>query len=290
MQFFLKRPLTHRPGFTSLAALSVAALLTAAPGAQAQDADDSAANPVVAVVNGHEITYDEIRESAEELPQQYQSQFDRIFPQLLDRMVDMRLLLEEARDKGLADDPEVKDRVAEAREQILGQVMLERKSEDFVTEERMRQAYEAYKSNNPPQKQVRARHILVEEESKARDLIAQLDDGADFVDLAGEHSTGPSGKRGGDLGYFGPGEMVKPFSEAAFSLEPGSHTADPVKSEFGWHVIKVEDKRTQQAESFESMKPELRKQVRQQATQEVLSEIRDGHEVETYPERRPGAK
>ena len=279
----------QRPVLAGLAVGACAALLAMTPPvARAQDNADEA-NPVVAVVDGHEIRYQDVKDSAEDLPPQYQSQFDRIFPQLLDRLVDMQLLQEEAREKGLADDPEVQARLAEARRQVLGQAMLERKTDEAISQARLREAYKAYKANNPPKNQVRARHILVEDKATATDLIDQLDGGADFADLAGEHSTGPSGKRGGDLGYFGKGEMVKPFSEAAFGLEAGSHTAEPVKTEFGWHVIKVEDKRSQEPKSFEEMKPELREQVRQQVTQEVLSKLREGHEVETYPKRRPGA-
>jgi len=283
------KPFLKRPAAVDFAAGACALLLAATPLALHAAESEGQANPVVAEVNGHEITYQDVKTSAEDLPPQYQSQFDRIFPQLLDRLVDMHLLREEAREKNLASDPEVKERLAEARKQVLGQAMLERKTDAAITEARLREAYAQYKQNNPAQDQVRARHILVEDKATAEDLIQKLDGGADFAELAGEHSTGPSGKRGGDLGYFGKGEMVKPFSQAAFGLEAGSHTAEPVKTEFGWHVIKVEDKRSKAPKSFAEMKPQLREQVRQQVTQDVLSKLREGHDVQTYPERRPGA-
>jgi peptidyl-prolyl cis-trans isomerase C len=155
-----------------------------------------------------------------------------------------------------------------------------------MTEERLRAAYETYKENNPPQQQVKASHILVEEKELAQDLIKQLDEGAEFAELASEHSTGPSGKQGGDLGFFGEGEMVKPFSEAAFQLEVGEVVDEPVETQFGWHVIKVTDKRTQEPNSFEEMEDQLRQQVRQEAVQSIIADLREGAEVETYPERR----
>ena len=278
---------------TRLTALACAAAL-ALPGAAAaqESGTDSAsenaadANPVVAVVNGEEIRYDEVVESAKQLPQQYQQQFQRIFPALLDRMVDMQLLGEAALDSDVDQSEAFKERMAEVREQVAREVFLNQKIDDYITEDRLQAAYEEYKSNNPPQEQVKASHILVEDKELAQQLITQLGEGAEFAELASEHSTGPSGKQGGDLGFFGKGEMVEPFSNAAFQLDVGEVVDEPVETQFGWHVIKVTDKRTQEPKSFEEMRDQLRQQVRQQAVQSVLSDLREGAEVETFPERR----
>ncbi len=283
---------------TRAASLCLAAML-ALPGAAAAQTGEAgesgqnapkAANPVVAVVDGKEIRYKDVLDSVKQLPQQYQQQFTRLFPMLLDRVVDMHILNQRAAEAGLADDPEVKERVAEARKRIMSQILLERRRDDFITEERLRQAYEDYLEKNKPAPEVKARHILVDEESKAKDLIAQLEGGADFVALAEEHSTGPSGQNGGDLGYFTQDQMVAPFAEAAFALDAGEFTNEPVKTQFGWHVIKVDDRRTKEPKSFEEMEPQLRQQLANQATQQVLAEMREGVEVKTYPERAPGVE
>ena len=284
---------------TRLTALACAAALALPGAAAAQEsgpdsasASDSAsesgkdANPVVAIVNGEEIRYDAVVQSAKQLPQQYQQQFSRIFPALLDRMVDMELLGKAALDSDVDQTEAYKQRMAEVREQVTREVWLNRKIEDYITEERLRAAYEEYKEKNPPQEQVKASHILVDDKQLAQDLIKQLDEGAEFAELASEHSTGPSGKQGGDLGFFGKGEMVEPFSNAAFQLEVGEVVDEPVETQFGWHVIKVTDKRTQEPDSFEEMRDQLRQQVRQQAVQSILSDLREGAEIQTFPERR----
>ena len=278
---------------TKAAGLCFAAVL-AAPGMAAAQSDggDSAsadnANPVVAVVNGEEIRFQEVKESAKDLPPQYQKQFSRIFPALLDRVIDMRLLGTKAQEAGLGDDPEVQERLAEAKKRIMSQVYLQRKREAQITDARLEKAYKDYRKKNPPRDQVRARHILVKKEAKAQELIGKLDEGADFTKLAQEHSTGPSGKKGGDLGFFGRDKMVEPFTKAAFKLDTGEYTSEPVKTQFGWHVIKVEDKRRKEPKSFDEMKPQLRQQLRRQVTQTVLDDMRKGENVKTFPERAPG--
>ena len=274
---------------TRLTALACAAALALPGAAAAQDTasgDGEDANPVVAVVNGNEIRYDQVVESAKQLPRQYQQQFQRIFPALLDRMVDMELLGAAALDSDVQQTEAFKERMAAVREQVAREVWLNQKIDDYITQERLQAAYEQYKQDNPPQQQVKASHILVEEKELAQKLIDQLGEGAEFAELAAEHSTGPSGKQGGDLGFFGKGEMVEPFSEAAFKLDAGEVVDAPVETQFGWHVIKVTDKRTQEPDSFEEREDQLRQQVRQQAVQSVLSGLRDGAEIETFPERR----
>ena len=278
---------------TRLTALACAAALALPGMAVAQESDNDTAsgdgqdaNPVVAVVNGEEIRYDEVVQSARQLPRQYQQQFQRIFPALLDRMVDMELLGEAALDSDVQQTEAFKERMAEVRETVAREVWLNRKIDDYITQERLQAAYEQYKQDNPPEQQVKASHILVEDKQLAEKLITQLGEGAKFAELASEHSTGPSGKQGGDLGFFGKGEMVEPFSNAAFQLDVGEVVDEPVETQFGWHVIKVTDKRTQEPDSFEEMEDQLRQQVRQQAVQSVLSDLREGAEIETFPERR----
>ena len=133
----------------------------------------------------------------------------------------------------------------------------------------------------PAEEEVRARHILLETSEDAVAVIGELDAGGDFVALAKERSTGPSAPQGGDLGYFSAEQMVGPFAEAAFALEPGSHSAEPVETRFGFHVIMVEDRRTKPVPSFEEMEPQIREELSGQAVQDVLLGLREGAEIET---------
>ena len=122
-----------------------------------------------------------------------------------------------------------------------------------ITDEEIRARYDKQMADTPPVNEVKARHILVKTKEEAEAIIKQLDGGAEFEKLANEHTTDPSGKTsGGDLGYFAPGQMVPEFEKAAFALEVGDYTKEPVQSQFGWHVIKVEDKRAQQPPAFDA--------------------------------------
>ena len=129
---------------------------------------------------------------------------------------------------------------------------------------------------------MRARHILVQTREQAMEVIGRLQKGEDFAALAKSVSTGPSGKRGGDLGYFTAERMVPPFSKAAFATRPGSFTEKPVKTQFGWHVIKVEDKRTQKPKSFDEVKNKLRNQISKDLADAVVAELRKTADVQTF--------
>lgn len=264
-------------------AAACAGLLALAPPAIGQD-EAEGDDPVVAEVNGEPIRYSEVMASAQSLPQQYRQRIKEIFPALVDRLIDLRLLEQQAKAAGLADDPEVEERLAALKPQVMRDVFLQRRIEDYVTEARLDEAYAQYKKDNPAKTEVRARHILLESEDAAEAVIEELDDGADFVELAEERSTGPSAGQGGDLGYFTEEEMVPAFSAAAFALEPGDYSTEPVETQFGWHVILVEDRRTQQVESREEVEADLREDLQRQAVESLLADLRAEAEVEKYPE------
>lgn len=258
--------------------------LLALPAAAAAQDEAGAGDPVVARVNGEPIHYSEVMETAERLPQQYQARIKEILPALVDRLIDLKLLEDAAAEAGLADDPEVERRLARLEPEVMRDVYLERRVEDYMSAERLKRAYGEYREENPPQTEVKARHILLESEEDARQVIGELEAGADFAALAKERSTGPSAARGGDLGYFTRGEMVPAFSEAAFALEPGEYTDEPVESQFGWHVVKVEDRRTKQPKTLEEMEGQLREEMQREAVESLLSELRSGASVEKFPE------
>ena len=270
----------------SLRAASLAAAFAlAAPAAAAQE--PAAEDPVVAPVNGDDVLRSEVLETAEQLPPQYRPQIDLIFPQLLQRTIDIRLIAAAAEAGGMGDDPEVKRRLEEIRRAVMREVYVEKQVAERISEDMLKERYDAFVEANPPKPEVHARHILVEEETDARDLIGKLDEGADFAELAKEHSIGPSGAQGGDLDYFTKEQMVPAFADAAFALDKGSYSKDPVQTEFGWHVIEVLDRRELPPPSMEEVEDQLFEELSQEAVQDILTELRDGAEIKIVEAPEP---
>ena len=252
---------------------------------QAGSGDD----PLVATVNGEKIFRSEVLETAKSLPPQFQQQLDQVFPALVNRLVDFRLLAVAANGAGLADDEEVKSRLAELRQNVIREVFLERKIDEHVTDEALRGRYDKMIAENPAEAEVHARHILVADEAAAKEVIVALDGGADFAELARERSTGPSGPQGGDLGYFTQEQMVPEFAQAAFAMEAGSYTDEPVQTQFGWHVIKVEDRRETAPAPFEEVEEQLREEASREVVNAVLGELREGATIEVVDPLPPAS-
>jgi peptidyl-prolyl cis-trans isomerase C len=264
-----------------LLATTALAVLTLAGPARAQDA---AADPVVATVNGAQIHKSDVEAAYATLPEQYrQMPFEAIYEPLLDRVIDSRLLLAEADERKLAEEPEVQAEIAQARDNVLRDSLVEQAIEQGTTDERLRAAYDAMKSQPGfAFEETRASHILLASEAEAQEVLKQIQGGADFATLAKEKSTDPSAKtNAGDLGYFRRDQMVPEFAEAAFTIEPGTVGQTPVKSQFGWHVIKVEDRR-QTVPSFEDKQPELREQLAREIVTALLTDVREGASVERF--------
>ena len=236
----------------------------------------------VAKVNETVITRGDVKEVAKTVPAAAQVPIEQIYPMIVDQLINDALLQDRVDASGIATDPEVEQRLAEAREQIARSLYVERYLEEQMTEEALRAEYEQMKSDNANIKEVRARHILVETEDAANALIAQLDDGADFAELARENSTGPTASNGGDLGYFTKDAMVPEFSNVAFATEAGTYSEEPVKTQFGWHVIMVEDVRNRQVPTFEEMEPVLRQQMQQDVVNNLVENLRDGADIQRY--------
>jgi peptidyl-prolyl cis-trans isomerase C len=272
--------MTYRRFFGAALALALAAT----PMTLAAQEGGAEADAVVARVDGEEIRQSDVTAMARSLPSQYQSQLKQLYPLLVQRLVDYKLAGKAGRAAGLAGDDKVKAFVARAEEQAIREVYLEREIEARVTDAMVQDAYQAHQAANPPAEEYQARHILLETEEAAREVIALLDGGADFAELAKERSTGPSGPKGGDLGYFTADQMVPEFSQAAAALEPGQHSAEPTKTQFGWHVIKLEDRRGSAPASLEEVEPQLRQQLARDALETVLDGLRDGAEIEIVSE------
>jgi peptidyl-prolyl cis-trans isomerase C len=222
---------------------------------------------VVATVNGKPITRQDVLDSAADLPPQYQAQIDQLFPQLLNRLIGIQLVLAKAKEEGLENDPEVKKFIEQATNEAISRAHIQRLVNEKVTEASLKEAYDADVAAHPPQIEIRASHILVKTEDEAKEIIKQLQGGADFATLAKEKSIDKgSGAQGGDLNWFTKDTMVKEFSDAAFAMQRGDVSEVPVKSQFGWHIIKITDSRMQTPVPFEQRKDDLR----QAKTQEVI--------------------
>jgi peptidyl-prolyl cis-trans isomerase C len=261
-------------------AATVVALIHAVP-ALAQGTDD---NPVVATVDGAEIRRDEVEALHLALPEQYrQMPLEMIYDPLLQRAIDTRLLAALAERQELEKEPEVQTALARARAAVLRDSMIQQRLSEQIDDAALQAAYDEAKARPGfAYDEVHARHILLESEADARAVIAELGQGADFAELAKSRSKDPSAQQNaGDLGYFRKEAMVPEFADAAFALEKGAISKDPVKSHFGWHVIWVEDRRTTEP-SLADMEGELREELSRQIVTALLEEARQDAKVERF--------
>ncbi|MBA1148931.1 peptidylprolyl isomerase [Ectothiorhodospiraceae bacterium WFHF3C12] len=242
---------------------------------------------VLARVNGEAITESMLQQHVD---QRTGGRGGELSPEmkrnLLNELVDMTLMAQAAKDEGYADDPQVQARLESIRRAVLAQAMVEGMDpQNAVTDEELQSAYEEQYTVDAG-KEYHARHILLEDEAKAKELIAELQGGADFAALAQEHSTGPTGEKGGDLGWFAPDQMVPPFAEATRALEKGGITEEPVKTRFGWHVIKLEDVRDAQPPALAEVEDQLRSQLARTKIEDRLDSLRTGAEI-AYTDNAP---
>ena len=234
----------------------------------------------VADVNGEAIYLEEVMRLAEKLPAEYrQRPLESYFGGLVDDVIDSRLAAVAGAESGLSENPDVSRLMEVAAMRVLAEAWIAEQVNEAITEDALTATYKLFISDNGSREEVKARHILVPEEATARAIIEKLAGGADFAEIAKTDSTGPSGPNGGDLGYFARGAMVPTFEAAAFELEPGSFTPEPVQTQFGWHIIKVEDKRVATPPSFEEMVPQLRQNLLNQTLGQILEKLRASAQI-----------
>ena len=242
-------------------------------------------NPVVLEVEGKKVTRQEIldnfNQSKSGIPQGISQQ--QLFPLLQEQYVATYMLTEAAKDAGInSKTPEVERALQMALEQAIRAVYLQKGTGDMVSDEDVQKAYEDVIAKSPDVMERMARHILVKDEATAKSMIEKLDGGADFAELAKKNSTGPSAPNGGEIGYFTKDQMVPEFSKAAFDLKVGSYTKQPVKTQFGWHVIKVEDERVRAKPSLEQVHDQIAQQIRQKMIAQQIQEMRKEADVVLY--------
>ncbi|ESW93699.1 peptidylprolyl isomerase [Mesorhizobium sp. LSJC268A00] len=271
-----------------LSALSLSPLMAqeAAPAPADAAAAPAAApvdpNAVIATVNGQKLTEADLGLAEGELSQQ----FSQLPPEqrraaALSAAIEIRVMAAQAVATGLDKDPEFQRRMAFLQQRALHGEMVEKGVVDKVTDAEVRARYDQEIASTPPVNEIHARHILVKTKEEAEAIIKQLDGGADFQKLANEHTSDPSGKtNGGDLGWFGPGQMVPEFDKAAVALEIGKYTKEPVQTQFGWHVIKLEDKRTKQPPAFDDVKDQAKQAVIRDKYFALVKQLRGAAKVE----------
>lgn len=250
----------------------------------ADDAANAANDPVVAKVDGSEIKRSTVVTFMQNLPPMVkQMPIDSLYPLALEEVIKQQIVELKAKDTNLSDSKEVAARMEEAKDQIVRAVYLEQEIEKKLSESRLKDAYNKFKEQQGKVEEVRASHILVDSKEKAQELISKIEGGSSFADLAKQNSKDESNKaKGGDLGYFAKDSMVKEFADAAFSLGKGETSKEPVKTQFGWHVIQVADKRTRPVPSFEQVKQALAVQERREILGELLNNWRKSADVETF--------
>jgi peptidyl-prolyl cis-trans isomerase C len=260
-------------GLALVAALAVAAVAYVRAQQPAQD-------PVLARVDGVEIKQSDLALAEADIGSNLPpTTGDARRDQLLSFMIDVTILAKAAEAQKLGDGAEFAQKLAYARRKALMEALLDTTSKNAATDAAMKQLYDDSVKKLTPEKEVRARHILVETEDKAKEIVAKLKAGGDFIALAKENSKDPGAPEGGDLGYFAKSQMVPEFAEAAFKLEKGQ-ISDPVKTQFGWHVIKLEDARDRPVPPFDTVKDQIANFIVQRAQAELVMKLREGAKIE----------
>ncbi len=256
-----------------------AGLLVATPGLSQE-------NPVVAKVGDREITKADLSQATQRLQQQFANiPADQRQARVLDALIDFSVLAKQAENAGIDKDPEIARTMEYLRVQALHNAYFTKKIQPTITDEKLKQRYEKQTADAKPEKEVHARHILVKTEEEAKAIIKELDGGADFIELAKAKSTGPSGPQGGDLGFFGKGRMVPEFEKAAFSMKAGEYTKEPVKTQFGYHVLKVDETRDKPLPTFEASKAQLQQVMLSEAYAAAVKEGRAALKVEIMDDK-----
>lgn len=252
--------------------------------AQAGPAPTTNADTVIAKVGDEELHASDLADAAQGLPEELRGlPPSMLYPMLLDQLIDRRVIVQAAKKQGLQNDPAVSRAITRAADTVLQNALLTREIAPTLTEDAIKARYESNYAHKPGEEEVRAAHILVADEAKAKDIIAQLEKGADFAQLAKANSTDPSAaQNSGELGWFKKTDMLPEFSNAAFGLKPGEITKTPVKTRFGWHVIKLEERRTAPPPTFDQVRDEIRQQLIQEGVQKVLAQAKEGVKIEKF--------
>lgn len=243
------------------------------------------ADGILARVQGVEIRQADLDAAEEDIGGQTTAQMspEQKREYLLSFVIDLTLAAKAAEQRNIQGGPDFARKMTYYRNKLLVETLLNSETRTRVTEEEMRKIYDEQRSRITPEEEVRARHILVETEDEAKALIAQIRGGGDFEAIAKEKSKDPGGARnGGDLGFFTKGQMVPEFAEAAFAMQAGQLSEAPVKSQFGWHIIKVEERRQRQIPSFEQVRGQIEDFLTRRVQADLVQKLRSEAQVERF--------
>ena len=266
---------------------------TPAPAPQAApQALPTPADGILARVQGVEIRPADLDAAEEDIGGQTTAQMspEQKREYLLSFVIDLTLAAKAAEQRNVQSGPDFARKLTYYRNKLLVETLLNAETRARVTEEEMRKIYDEQRARITPEEEVRARHILVETEEEAKALIAQIRGGGDFEAIAKEKSKDPGGQRnGGDLGFFTKAQMVPEFAEAAFAMQAGQLSETPVKSQFGWHIIKVEERRQRQIPSFEQVRGQIEDFLTRRVQADLVQRLRSEAQVQRFvePPARP---
>ncbi|MBL8672833.1 MAG: peptidylprolyl isomerase [Alphaproteobacteria bacterium] len=251
---------------------------------------DGTRDPVLAIVDGLAIRRSEMIDASRMLPAEYQQlPMEMVYPVIVDRLIDIKLIAAKGRTAKLDQDAEVKRKVHELTERIIQEVYLTRHVQERVTEQGLRKRYDEWLAKAPPPKEVRVRHILVGSEERAKEILKRVKGGEDFAKVARESSIGPEAAKGGLLGWVGVNDMTASFRDAAFKLKAGEIGSAPVRTEFGWHVLKAEEERKIDPPSFPEMRDRLAAQWSNEIIQALLADTRKSANIQRF-DYKPSAE
>jgi len=285
LNMLLRSAPRQRPiAFAAIAALLF--VLPAASGCSKNSSSEapasSTSDPVIARVNGVDIKQSDLALAEEDVGADMQAASPEAKREhLISYLADIIMVTQAADKKNLADSPDFKRRLAFLRSKLLMGYELQQEAKTALTDEALKQTYDEAVKSMSGQEEVHARHILVEGEDEAKAILEQLKGGADFAKLAKEKSKDPGAAEGGDLGYFTKDQMVPEFADVAFKMYPGQ-LSNPVKTQFGWHVIKVEDKRIKQPPEFEKVKDQIEAYLARKAQSDFITKLRQSAKVERF--------
>ena len=255
-----------------------------APAADAAPGPAPSPDLIIAKVGGDTIRYADLQDAMQTLPDQLrQLPPAMIYPMLLDQLVDRDVIVLAAKKEKLQDDPKVAHAIQRATDMALQNALLTREIQPLLGPDAIQARYTKDYAGKSGDEEVRASHILVATEAEAKDVIAQLKKGADFTEIAKKSSTDPSAKQNnGELGWFKKGDMLPEFSDAAFGLVPGAITSEPVKTRFGFHVIRLEERRAAPPPSIDEVRDQIRQQIIQEGVAKVLADAKQGVPIQRF--------
>ena len=258
-------------------ALAASILMAGALPAVAQDDD-----PVAATVNGETITRTEILLALELLPAQFrQLPAAQLYPLIREQLIDIKLLAAKGATLGLRGDSRIAARVKFYEMRLQHDYYAREIVENYLDQELIDEGYQRFHDNFPREEELKVSHILVATEDEAETVVEELEDGAEFAEAARKYSVGPSAPKGGELGYIRRAQVVPEFAEAAFDLDDGE-ISDPVKTQFGWHVILVTERRVPEPPDFAQVEQKLRAEIAERLVADAAKEERREAEIELF--------